>query len=204
MTATRRQFMASAGAAGLATLAPGALRAQEIEPILGDVILGSPDAPVTVIEYASYTCPHCAAFHRDTFPAIKEKYIDTGQVKFIMREVYFDRYGLWASMVARCGGERGFYPISEMFLKQQSSWARADDIAGEIRKIGRVNGLSTQQIDACLNDEDYARSLVERYQETSEADGVRSTPSFVIDGQLTSGNMGVEDFSRLLDNALSS
>ncbi|MEL6768960.1 MAG: DsbA family protein [Pseudomonadota bacterium] len=204
MTATRRQFMATAGAAGLAAFTPAALRAQDVEPVMGDVILGAEDAPVTVIEYASYTCPHCAAFHRDTFPAIKEKYIDSGKVKFIMREVYFDRYGLWASMVARCGGERGFYPISEMFLKQQASWARADDVAGEIRKIGRVNGLSTQQIDACLNDEDFARALVARYQETSEADGVRSTPSFVIDGQLTSGNMGVEDFSRLLDNALSS
>ncbi|MEM6679688.1 MAG: DsbA family protein [Pseudomonadota bacterium] len=202
---TRRTLLASAALlAPLATPFAPFARAQDIEPIMGDVIYGNPDAPVTVIEYASLTCPHCAAFHRDTFPTIKHEYIDTGMVNFIVREVYFDRFGLWASMVARCGGERGFYPMIEQFLVQQRRWTGSEDVAGEIRKVGRLNGLDAATIDACLNDEDFARSLVERYQETSEADGIRSTPSFVINGEVTSGNLSVQAFSELLDAALAS
>ncbi|MEM8624950.1 MAG: DsbA family protein, partial [Pseudomonadota bacterium] len=183
MIADRRRFLALASTAtGVAAIGVPAFAEEFAERAMGDVVLGDASAPVTVIEYASLTCPHCAAFHEDTFPVIKANYIDTGKVNFIMREVYFDRYGLWASMLARCGGERGFYPMSEMFLKQQRSWTRSDDIAGAIRKIGRVNGLGSDQIDACLNDEPYARALVERYQAFAEEDGVRSTPSFVING----------------------
>ena len=98
---------------------------------------------MTVVEYASFTCPHCATFHNDTFKKLKADYIDSGKVKFIYREVYFDRYGLWASMVARCGGQEKFFGIADLIYKSQSEWTRAGEpaaIVDELRKIGRLAG----------------------------------------------------------------
>ncbi len=120
----RRQLLAMIAATGAVTLLPAASIA---EPVMGDVVLGDDAAPVTVIEYASFTCGHCAAFHVDTWPQFRAEYIDTGKVRFILREVYFDRFGLWASMTARCGGAAAFYPMADQFLKKQHVWARAPE-----------------------------------------------------------------------------
>ncbi|MDT8346089.1 MAG: DsbA family protein [Thermohalobaculum sp.] len=196
---TRRALITAAAATTLATALPAAALA---EPVMEDVFLGAADAPVTIIEYASFTCPHCAAFHVNTWPEIKTRYVDTGKVRFVLREVYFDRFGLWASMVARCGGEAGYYPMAEQFLKRQDQWSRADDIAGEIQKIGRLNGLSAEQITACLGDQDYAKALIERYQTFATADDVRSTPTFLINGEKQTGNMPASDFAALIDKHL--
>ncbi|MDH3665876.1 MAG: DsbA family protein [Paracoccaceae bacterium] len=197
----RRSLIALIGAAGAAALVPAAAHA---EPVLGDVVLGNEDSPVTVIEYASFTCPHCANFHRDTWPQFKAAYIDTGKIRFIFRDVYFDRFGLWASMTARCGGRDAFYPLADQFLKKQSVWARVaeDKIGGEIQKIGRLNGLSAEQLDACLSDQDYAKALITTYQENAEADGVTSTPTFIIDGEKHPGNMDFDTLAALVDAAL--
>ncbi|MEM6421023.1 MAG: DsbA family protein [Pseudomonadota bacterium] len=173
-------------------------------PVTGDVILGADDAPVTVYEYASLTCPHCAAFHRDTFPEIKAQYVETGKVKFIVREVFFDRYGLWAAMVARCGGERAYYPLIDAYLVRQREWTGAQDVAAEIRRIGLGAGLSPSAMDACLADEDLARGLVARYQETSEEHEVNSTPTFIINGTRHRGNMSFEEMAAIFDSELAS
>ncbi len=169
---------------------------------LGDIALGDPDAPLTVYEYASFTCPHCANFHTETFPEFKEKYIDTGKVRFILREVYFDQYGLWASMVARCGGEQGFYPLADAFLDTQSAWTRAPDIGHAIQQVGRRAGLPAERLQQCLSDREFAKQLLDTYQDNREADEVQSTPTFVINGEKHSGEMNFEDFSALLDAAL--
>lgn len=202
----RRQLLAKiimTGVAGMgaATLLSARATAQPVAPIMGDVVLGDAAAPVTVIEYASFTCPHCAAFHNDTWPQFKAAYIDTGKVKFILREVYFDRFGLWASMTARCGGADAFYPMADQFLKKQSVWAKVaeDQIGGEIQKIGRLNGLSNEQLGTCLADQNYAKALVEAYQKNAEADDVKSTPTFIINGDKHSGNLPFEEFSKLVD-----
>ncbi len=186
---------------GAATLLPATAIA---EPVMGDVALGDAAAPVTVIEYASFTCPHCARFHIDTWPQFKAEYVDTGKVRFILREVYFDRFGLWASMTARCGGADAFYPMADQFLKKQSVWAKVPEaqIGGEIQKIGRLNGLSADQLDACLSDQDYAKALIEAYQQNSAADDVNSTPTFIINGEKHERNMPFDEFSALVDAAL--
>lgn len=173
-------------------------------PRVGDVVLGDENAPVTVIEYASFTCPHCARFHTATWPEFKANYVDTGKVRFIMREVYFDRFGLWASMVSRCGGEAGYYPMVDQFMKNQDSWARApeDQIAGEIRKIGKLNGLSDQALSDCLGDQDFAKKLFEDFQKNMTDDGVESTPTFIINGEKVTGNMPYAEFSALVDTHL--
>lgn len=169
-----------------------------------DMVMGAEDAPVTIIEYASYTCPHCATFHEGSFKQLKKDYIDTGKVKFIFREVYFDRYGLWASMIARCGGPEKFFGISDLIFSGQSEWSRAGDassIVDELRKIGRLAGIESDTLEACLQDGAKAQTLVAWYQEKAEADDINSTPSFIINGKPVS-NQSYADFSAIIDAEL--
>ena len=197
----RRHLLAVIAATRAATLLPAAAMA---EPVLGDIVLGDDSAPVTVIEYASFTCPHCAAFHADTWPRFRAEYVDTGKVRFILREVYFDREGLWASMAARCGGASAFYPMADQFMKKQRLWAKAarNNNRSEISKIARLNGLSSAQLDACFSDQDYARALVEAYQRNAADDDVNSTPTFIINGAKHAGNMPFEELAALVDAAM--
>ena len=204
MTASvsRREMLALTAA--LPALGLPFAAAADDDPRLGDIVLGDDAAPVTVIEYASLTCPHCAHFHTTVWPEFRKNYIDTGKVRFIMREVYFDRFGLWASMISRCGGRGGFYPIVDRFLKRQSEWAGApqDRVADEIRKIGKVNGLSPQAMEDCLGDQTYAKALFEASSAHIEADGIESTPTFIVNGEKASGSMGYAEFSALVDGHL--
>ena len=171
--------------------------------VLGDVVIGNPDAKVTVVEYASFTCPHCARFHQNSWDKLKADYIDAGKVRFMLREVYFDRFGLWASMVARCGGASAFYPLAEQFMKQQNTWAHApqEQIGAEIQKIGRMNGLTAGQLSGCLSDQGYANALIKAYQDNATADEITSTPTFLVNGEKLSGNKPDELFA-LIDGQL--
>ncbi|WP_299371610.1 DsbA family protein [uncultured Tateyamaria sp.] len=174
-----------------------------------EMSLGNPDAPVTVIEYASYTCPHCGRFHEGPYKQLKADYIDTGKINFVYREVYFDRFGLWASAIARCAGTtEAFFGITDMLYATQAEWSRAGGgdpavIADELRKIGRVAGLDGDTIEACLTDANSLRTLVAWYQENAEADGITSTPSFMINGTRYQ-NMNYSEMSRLIDEAAGS
>lgn len=186
----------------------GAAEAQDTSEIDTSTIVemaqGAEDAPLTIIEYASYTCPHCADFHQTTFKKIKADYVDTGKVRFIYREVYFDRYGLWASMIARCGGPEKFFGITDLIYQSQDKWARAggpSEIVDELRKIGRLAGLDKDQLEACLQDGAKAQTLVAWYQENAEEHDINSTPSFIIDGEKVS-NQSYEDFKTLIESKL--
>jgi protein-disulfide isomerase len=175
-------------------------------PVITEMLLGSKDAPITVIEYASFTCPHCARFHQEVYKPLKKNYIDTGKVKFVFREVFFDKYGMWASLVARCAGPDKFFGLTDMMLKTQSTWARGENdlaIVGELRKIGRLAGLDKDQLQSCLEDGDKLRALVGWYKENATRDKIKSTPSFMIDGE-PYANMSYEEFSKLLDEKLGS
>lgn len=169
-----------------------------------DMIMGAADAPITVIEYASFTCPHCAAFHANQFQQLKTNYIDTGKVRFIYREVYFDLFGLWASMVARCGGDLRFFGIADLIYTRQSEWTASRDpetINQALRTLGKTAGLDDVVLDKCLEDEEFAQTLVAWYQENTERDDVSSTPTFLIDGTKYS-NMNYADFAAILDGIL--
>jgi protein-disulfide isomerase len=190
----------SAAAAVMMTLTMASAQESEIP----DMIQGDADAKVEIIEYASYTCPHCASFHAGPYKDLKKDYIETGKVKFIYREVYFDRFGLWASMIARCAGPDRFFGMTDLLYKEQSLWSRAGDpaaIAAELRKIGLKGGLDNDALDACLEDADNAQALVAWYQENAERDNIRSTPSFLINGEPYS-NMNYADFSAIIDEKL--
>ncbi len=126
-------------------------------------------------------------------------------IHFIYLEVYFDRFGLWAGMVARCGGEERYFGITDLIYDQQREWTAGGDpavIADNLRKIGRTAGLTDDALNACLSDGDMAQAMVAAYQENAEADGIDSTPSFVINGRKY-GNMNYADFSAILDEELS-
>lgn len=168
-----------------------------------EMTLGSDDAPVTMVEYASFTCPHCATFHKAVFKDLKKDYIDTGKVKFIYRDVYFDQFGLWAAMIARCEPTR-FFGISDMLYSQQKEWvgdASPAGIAERLRKIGLVAGLDKEQMETCLADEDNARSLVAWFQKNATDDDVTGTPTLLIDGEKHS-NMTYSELKAILDAKL--
>ena len=179
--------------------------AQEIDTSgVMEITMGDPNASITVIEYASYTCPHCARFHEDVFKDLKTNYIDTGKINFVYREVYFDRLGLWAGMLARCAGPDGYFDVANLLYEQQADWARAGDpadVATALRRLGLSAGMSGEQIDACLQDGDKAQAMVAVFQQNAEADNVRATPSFFINGEPYS-NMSYADFSALLNEML--
>ena len=173
-----------------------------------EMSIGNPDASVTVVEYASFTCPHCATFHAEAFKDLKADYIDTDKINFIYREIYFDRFGLWAAIVARCGdgAENRFFGIAEMLYAQQQDWARQSDAAAiveRLRRIGKTAGLSDPQLDQCFTDSDNAQKLYARYLQQSEADGINSTPSFVINGEKYS-NMPYDEMKAIIDQAMGS
>ncbi|NVK56594.1 MAG: DsbA family protein [Alteromonadaceae bacterium] len=182
--------------------------AETVEPSpsdIPDMAMGNAMAAVEVIEYASFTCPHCAAFHNNQFKQIKKNYIDTGKINFKFREVYFDQFGLIASMIGRCEGSDAFYfDYIEQVFAQQKEWIASRDgelIMKELAKIGTSAGLTEAQLGTCMADNAKAETLVEWYKQNAEQDGIRSTPSFVINGELH-GNMPYEEFADILDAKL--
>ncbi len=207
-----RRFLLTTATAALVTSSLGwtAALAQDATAEQGegtqitDMVLGNPDAAVEVIEYASFTCPHCANFHANQFKEIKKNYIDTGKIKFVYREIYFDRFGLWASMIARCGGEMRYFGIADMIYAKQREWTAGGDpvvIADNLRNIGKIAGLTDEDLDACMQDGEKAQALVSWFEENSAMDEITSTPSFMINGKKYS-NMTYDDFADILDKAL--
>jgi protein-disulfide isomerase len=174
-------------------------------PVIEVMSLGNPDATVTVIEYASFTCPHCANFHKDVFEQLKADYIDTGKINFVYREVYFDRFGLWAGMLARCGGKDKYFPVAKMIYETQQVWigdGQPATIAENLKKIGLTVGMTGEQVDACLNDQVMAEALVADFQANMDVDQIEGTPTFIINGEKTTGEMPYEQFKAMIDTAL--
>ena len=179
--------------------------AAAIDPaLLADRTLGNPEAPIKVTEYASFTCPHCANFHSAVFKDLKTNYIDTGKVFFTYREVYFDRYGLWAGMIARCGGVDRYFGFVDVFYTSRDTWLSSDDpavISGNLKRIGRTAGMTDEALDQCLNNTAFAEALVANFKTNSEQDDITGTPSFMIDG-VKHKNMSYAEFAALLDAKL--
>ncbi|MDS9466299.1 DsbA family protein [Paracoccus sp. MBLB3053] len=211
MTLSRRSLIAAASAALTAVVVSPAL-AQETQPapaeeqmpegrVLDDIVLGNADAPVTVIEYASFTCSHCQAFHEENLPKLKAEYIETGKVKFIQRDVYFDAVGLWAGILARCGGDTKYYAIADLLFDDQKTWLNAktgDEIAANLRKVGAKAGMSAEQMDACWADKQMVSDLVATFQKHATDDKVEGTPTFIIAGEKVQ-NQPWEDLKKIID-----
>ncbi len=176
----------------------GESRAAESGYAKGDMALGSKDAPVTIIEYASMTCPHCANFHMGPFKELKSKYIDTGKVRMIFREFPFDPLALQASMLARCAGEKRFFGMLDVLFKSQSKWAKSSNPQMELAKIARLGGFTEARFNACMSSQELADMILQSRLKGNKEFGVDSTPSFIVNGVKTSGNMTIGRWDELL------
>lgn len=204
MLKLNRRAMIALAAAATAAMTPALAEETAADEGPGDFSLGLPDAPIKIVEYASYTCPHCASFHANVFKNLKAEYIDTGKVHFTLREVYFDRYGLWAAMVARCGGEMRYFGIHDMLFDKQQDWAGSQDpmqAVQKLREIGLAAGLDNAALDACLNDQAQAEALIARFEKNMAADEVKGTPTIFINGDRHS-NLSWTDLKAILDAKL--
>ena len=172
-----------------------------VPPPLGDRVLGKDDAPVTVIEYASMTCPHCAHFAETTYPELKKRYIDTGKVRYIFREFPLDPLAAGASMMARCADKDKFYPLIETLFQQQSQWAVEKPIP-KLLALARQAGMSEQTFNACLSDQKMLDAMQAEQKRATDKFGVNSTPTIFVNGKKVVGGVGIEDLAKLIDPLL--
>ncbi len=166
---------------------------------LPDMVLGKADAPVTIVEYASMTCPHCAHFHETTLPSLKTKYIDTGKARLIFREFPFDPRAEAGFMLARCSKDN-YFPMVDVLFKQQGTWAAPEANAKEaLLQLSKLAGFTQESFEACLTDQkllDEVRSVQKRGSDEFEVD---STPTFFINGKRYKGAMSIEQMSAIID-----
>ncbi|MBM3519108.1 MAG: DsbA family protein, partial [Alphaproteobacteria bacterium] len=132
----------------------------------------------------SLTCPHCAAFHAQSLPALKERYIDSGKVRLVFADFPLDRLALAASMVARCAGKDRYFAFIDVLFKQQRAWATASDPIAAIKKLAKIGGMSEAAVDGCLADAALQEGIIKRSYDASKDHGIKSTPSFLINGKL--------------------
>jgi len=168
---------------------------------LPDMVLGSAKAPVTVVEYASMTCPHCAHFDETTFPEFKKKYIDTGKVRYILREFPLDPLAAAAFMLARCAGEKDtdkYYAMVDTLFRQQQQWAVAKPL-DPLLAIAKQAGLTKDKFDACLANQKLLDDIQKVRQEAIDKFKVHSTPTFFINGTMRVGALTIEEMSQLID-----
>jgi protein-disulfide isomerase len=162
------------------------------------VFLGPPDAKVTIVEYASMTCPHCAAFHRDTWPELKKRYVDTGKVRFALREFPLDPLATAGFMLARCDGESKYYPIVDLLFSQQRAWAYAERPLDALRQMMKQAGFSQEKFDSCLKDQklyDAVNAVKTRGESVFKVD---STPTFFINGERHPGNLTIDEIEKII------
>ena len=207
---TRRKLLVGASAiaivvaiAGIETLQPAAAQSVTaaellVPPPLGDRTLGKDDAPVTIVEYASMTCPHCAHFHETTYPELKKRYIDTGKVRFIFREFPLDPLAAGASMLARCADKDKFYPMIETLFQQQRQWAVEKPIP-KLMALAKQAGISEQTFNACLSDQKMLDAMQAEQKRATDKFGVNSTPTLFINGKKQVGGVSIEDLAKVID-----
>ncbi|CAM5191006.1 disulfide bond formation protein DsbA [Bosea thiooxidans] len=204
MTNRRQLLTGAAGIAAAALAGLNAARAQTKMPEagpLGDVWLGSPDAKVTIIEYASLTCSHCAHFHAEAWPELKKKYIDTGKVRFTLREFPLDPLATAGFMLSRCNGNEKFYPMTDLLFAQQRNWAFTEKPVDALSALVKQAGFTQESFEACLKRQDIYDAVTVVKDGGAKA-GVDSTPTFFINGQKRSGALTIAEFDKILEPLL--
>lgn len=215
MTLTRRRLLETAAlsVAGFAALslapklgflAPAAAQAPDAAELavagpLGEKSEGKEDAPVTVIEYASMTCGHCAQFATQTFPQLKSEYIDTGKVRFILREFPLDPLSAAGFMIARCAGDDKYFAMVDLLFKEQKQWAYSEKPVEGLQNLVKQAGFSQQSFEQCLTNQELLDGVNWVRQRGAEKFGVNSTPTFFINGKIQRGAMSFENLKKILD-----
>ena len=204
---TRREALALLGSA-VATAAvfrhfPAFAQSVSVQDLavpgpLGDVALGPADAKVTIIEYASLTCSHCATFHKESFPELKKRYIDTGKVRFVLREFPLDPLATAGFMLARCDGDSKYYAVTDLLFDQQRSWAFVDKPLDALQQMMRQAGFSKEKFESCLKDQKLYDAVNAVRKRGEEAFKVNSTPTFFINGQRRTGNLSIDEIEKII------
>ena len=218
MIITRRAFTAALSLTGLAALAGftplrliSEAMAQSAADVakpqsLPDMALGPADAAVTITEYASMTCPHCAAFNATVFPKLKAEYIDTGKVRYIFREFPLDIKAAAGSMLTRCianGDAQKYFAVTDMLFRSQNDWV-VKNTTETLTRIGKQAGLSQQQVEACLKDQALLDKIAADQKYASDILRVDSTPTFFINGEKIKGESSIEEFQKRINPLLKS
>jgi protein-disulfide isomerase len=219
---TRRQFLATSAALSAVFALPfgrdfglvgdfiGAAQAQTPSSVelmqagpLGDVVVGKEDAPVTIIEYASMTCGHCATFHNTTYPEMKKKYIDTGKVRYIMREFPLDPLAAAGFMLARCAGDDKYHAMLEMLFNKQKEWVVREPIP-PLLALAKQAGFTQESFESCLKDQKVLEGIESVRTHGAEKLGVNSTPTFFINGKKFTGTLTIDELDKQLQPLLKS
>ena len=192
-------------------VSPGLVEAATPQPQLADAqaglsvgkddrILGNPDAPITIVEYASLTCPHCAHFANDVLPELKKKWIDSGKAKLVLRDYPLDEPALRAAMIARCAPPDRFYAYVDTFFAAQDKWVMARDYREALARLVKLGGMSQDEFDNCLKNTELENKIVEGRLVASKELDVNSTPTFFINGTKFAGAPTVEEFEKVLSS----
>ncbi len=209
MKTNRRNFVTMMAAGSASAALPSLASAQSAGDVpmvqlmqtspLPDLWVGSKDAPVTMIEYASMTCPHCAHFHNETWPELKKAYIDSGKLRFVLREFPFDPLATAGFMLARCAGDDKREAVVELLFAQQQAWAYSDKPLEGLQNLIRQTGMSQQTFESCLRDKalfDNVNAVRDRAAKDFKVD---STPTFFINGRKVNGSIPLSEFAKIID-----
>ena len=202
---TRRHLLTAGTALAGAALLPGSALAVELAefnkaPDLGEMTLGAEQSKVTLTEYASATCPHCAAFHAETFGKLKAEYLDTKKIKFVFREFPLNDAALAAFMIARAAPKESYFPLIDAYFSTLQTWASGNWVDG-LFNIAKQAGFTREKFDATLKDEALAKAIL-AIRDAGSKFGVESTPSFFINGEVYTGGRSFEDFKKVIDPLL--
>jgi protein-disulfide isomerase len=173
-----------------------------IESIIADRVLGSANAKITVIEYASMTCPHCAEFHAGPFQILKTEYIKTGKARFIYRDFPLDRLALAAAMMARCAPKERYYPIVDIIFRTQTNWAKQANPTEALSQIGLLSGISKKTYKACVGNKDIYEGVMKIRNDGEAKFDIQSTPTIIINGKPIKGHLTAEKLRLILDSEL--
>lgn len=201
---SRRHFVAASGIApfalgAMASIAMPTIAQADVMDILeNDNVLGDPKAPISIVEYASLTCPHCAEFHNNALQDIKTNYIDTGKAHLIFRDFPLDRWAFQASVLAHSAGKEKFFTVLEILFKKQAEWTNGSDLTAEIIKIGNMVGISKAKFEASLADEALGESILTDRMVGANEYKVASTPTLFINGERYEGSRKYEEMDAYL------
>jgi protein-disulfide isomerase len=208
---TRRQLLASAAAttfaAAFATSLPALAQSADVDKLmepgpLGDMVLGNADAPVTIVEYASMTCSHCASFHQNTLPELKKQYIDTGKAKLILREFPLDPVASGGFMLARCAPKDKYYDVVSAMFADQRSWAFTQDPYNAMLNFSKQLGFTQESFEACVGNQQLLDGITAVQERASKEFGVKSTPTFFVNGERIVGAASFDEFAKVIDKHL--
>lgn len=180
---------------------PPANAASLLAPTPQDRILGKADAPITIVEYASLTCPHCAHFDKEVLPQLKQKWIDTGKAKLILRDFPLDEPALRAAMVARCAPPDKFYPLIDTLFRDQEKWVTSKDYRAALERISKLAGINDKEFKTCISDKKLEDQVAQSRLTGAQQLGVDATPTFFINGTKFDGAPTVQAFDQALSSA---